>query len=80
MTPATRIEMYLATAAGDANAPADLPEPASRLEQYLNDLCVKIADFTAQTANVAEMKTKLDQIPIGRAATDEEFEEAMNND
>lgn len=46
MRPITRIETYLATAAGDPDAPATLPEPKTRIEVYLNELCDRIAGMT----------------------------------
>lgn len=46
MKPMTRIETYLATAAGDPDAPTALPEPKTRIEVYLNELCARIADMT----------------------------------
>ena len=45
MKPMTRIETYLATAAGDPDAPTALPEPKTRIEVYLNELCARIADM-----------------------------------
>lgn len=45
MKPVTRIETYLATAAGDPDAPTTLPEPKTRIEVYLNELCARIADM-----------------------------------
>ena len=74
--------MYLATAAGDADAPATLPEPVTREEIYLNELCGRIDDIaeTSEEEITAAVTDYLDEHPaIGRAATNEEFEEAMNN-
>ena len=82
MIPFTRSEQFLATAAGDADAPATLPEPETREEIYLSELCKRIADIgdiSPEDIQVA-VTDYLDEHPaIGRAATNEEFEEAMNN-
>ena len=80
--PITRAEMYLATAAGDADAPATLPEPVTREEIYFSELCGRIDDIAETSAEeiAAAVTDYLDEHPaIGRAATNEEFEEAMNN-
>ena len=86
MVPFTRAEMYLATAAGSEDAPATLPTPEARIEFFLYDLCVKVAALASQTPDISEEEIAaavtdyLDEHPaIGRAATNEEFEEAMNN-
>lgn len=88
MIPITRGEQFLATAAGDADAPATLPEPVTRGEMYLARLCDRIAALTAQTPDISpeDIQTAvtdyLDEHGVTiniRAATDEEFEEAMNN-
>lgn len=46
MRPVTRIETYLAVAVGDEDAPTTLPEPKTRVEVYLNELCTIISDMT----------------------------------
>ena len=82
MTPITRGERFLATAAGDADAPATLPEPVTREEIYLNELCGRIDDIaeTSEEEITAAITDYLDENGIGiRAATAEDMEEAMNN-
>ena len=88
MTPITRTETYLATAAGDADAPATLPEPITREEIYLNELCARIAALAAQTPDISpeDIQTAvadyLDEHGVTiniRAATAEEIEEAFDN-
>lgn len=88
MKPMTRIETYLATAAGDPDAPTTLPEPKTREEVYLNELCVRIAALAAQTPDISpeDIQTAvadyLDEHGVTiniRAATAEEIEEAFDN-
>ena len=88
MTPITRVEMYLAAAASDADAPASLPRPVTRLEYFLNELCGRIATLAAQSADISpeDIQTAVTDYLDGhgvtiniRAATNSEIEEAMNN-
>lgn len=82
MVPITRTEQFLSTAAGDADAPATLPEPVTREEIYLNELCETIAGIgdISQEDIQSAVVDYLEEHPVtGRAATDEEFEEAMAN-
>ena len=88
LVPITRSEMYLATAAGDADAPDTLPTPIARGEIYLYNLCVRIAELAAQSSDISpeDIQTAvtdyLDEHGVTiniRAATNSEIEEAMNN-
>lgn len=58
MKPMTRIETYLATAAGDPDAPTTLPEPKTRIEVYLNELCDRIADMTPTSWSQVRQKVR----------------------
>lgn len=58
MKPVTRIETYLATAAGDPDAPMTLPEPKTRIEVYLNELCDRIADMTPTSWSQVRQKVR----------------------
>ena len=88
MIPITRAEMFLATAAGDADAPATLPRAETRIEYFLNELCGRIAALAAQTLDISSEDIQnavtdyLDELGVTiniRAATDAEIEEVMNN-
>lgn len=80
--------MYLATAAGSADAPEVLPTPEARIECFLHDLCVRISALAAQTPEISpeDIQTAVNEyfnehgVVIGiSAATAEDMEEAMNN-
>lgn len=53
LVPITRSEMYLATAAGDADAPDTLPTPIARGDIYLYNLCARISELAAQSSDIS---------------------------
>lgn len=82
MLPLTRVETFLATAAGDPDAPNTLPEPKTSVEVYLKELCGRVDDIAETSAEEisAAVTDYLDEHGIGiSAATAEDMEEAMNN-
>ncbi|MBQ1555381.1 MAG: hypothetical protein IIZ68_07985 [Clostridia bacterium] len=80
MIPITRSEMFLAAAAGDADAPSVLPPPVTREDYYVKEVCERLDDLadTSAAEITAAVTDYLDENGIGiRVANDEEFEEAF---
>ena len=80
MIPITRSEKFLAAAADDVNAPSALPEPVTREEFYLSQVCQRLDDLadTSAAEITAAVTDYLDENGVGiRIATDEEFEEVF---
>lgn len=79
LEPITRVEQFLASAAGQG---VSLPIPQTRMELFLQDICERldgIGEPSAEDIQTA-VNAYLDEHPAtGRAATMEEFLEVLNH-
>lgn len=78
MTPMTRQEIFLSNAAGNGD---ELPEPITREEIYLKEICERIAAGVTPEQIQATVDEYLNEHGINQleAATMQEFLEVLNS-
>lgn len=78
LSPVDRIETFLSNAAGHGD---ELPEPITRKEIYLKEICERIAEGVTPEQIQAAVDEYLDEHGINQleAATMQEFLEVLNS-
>lgn len=76
MSPVDRIETFLSNAAGHGD---ELPEPITRKETYLKEICERIAAGVTPEQVQTAVNAYLDEHGTTEIATMAEFLEVLNN-
>ena len=76
MTPMTRQEIFLSNAAGNGD---ELPEPITRKETYLKEICERIAAGVTPEQVQTAVNAYFDEHGTAEIATMAEFLEVLNN-